>query len=87
MNKKLIILIVVSLVLAGLNVWSWNLTQKNDLQLAWVAFGLVWLNIVFGWVTNHRQPTLSYIFFSTGLIINALVLINYFWILQRGNLL
>lgn len=83
-GKRIIVLIIVSLVIAAINIWMWQLTEKNDLQLAWVAFGLVWLNLILSWITERRQPTIAYLCLSTSLIIEAILMVNYFW-MQKGS--
>jgi hypothetical protein len=82
--KKIIVLIIASLVIAAVNMWVWQLTEMNDLQLAWVAFGLVWLNLILSWITERRQPTIAYFCLSTSLIIEAILIVNYFW-MQKGS--
>jgi hypothetical protein len=85
--KKIIVLIIASLVIAAVNIWMWQLTEVNDLQLAWVAFGLVWLNLILSWITERRQPSIAYFCLSTSLIIEIILAINYFWIQKGGRFL
>jgi|GEM_PF-2728187 len=85
--KKFIVLIIVSLVIVAVNIWMWQLTEVNDLQLAWVTFGLVWLNLILSWVTERRQPNIAYFCLSTSLIIEAILVVNYFWIQKGGRFL
>jgi len=82
--KKIIVLIVASLVIAAINFWTWQLTEKIDLQLAWVAFSLVWVNLILSWITERRQRAISYLLLSSSLIIEAILLVNYFW-MQKGS--
>ena len=82
--KKIIVLIIASVIIIGLNIWTWQLTQTNDLQLAWIAFSLVWVNLILSWITERRQTTITYLLLSTSLIIEAILLVNYFW-MQKGS--
>jgi len=82
-TKKLIIDIGVSAVLAAVNILLWYIGQKSGEQIYWIAFVLVWFNIALAWLTRVRQKPISYIFLSTSLIVEILVLINIYWISTR----
>jgi hypothetical protein len=85
--KKNLYIIIATAVIAGLNVWLFIISQSLDIQLSYVAFVIVWIDLVVSWLINKRQPSLSYMFFSTALIVEALLAVNYFWIQKSGRYL
>ena len=84
--KKIIFPIVATLVIGGLNIWTFLLTNQTDLQFAWVSVAIVWIDLVIAWLINKKQPSISYMFFATGIIIDILLLVNYFWIQNPNRL-
>lgn len=85
--KKNLLQIIMTIVIAGLNVWLFIISQSVDAQLAYVAFVIVWIDLVVAWLIKKRQPSLSYMFMSTAIIINVLIAVNCFWIQKGGRFL
>lgn len=85
--KNNLFIIIATAVIAGLNVWLFIISQSLDIQLAYVAFVIVWIDLVVAWLINKKQPSLSYMFFATAIIVEALLAINYFWIQKSGRFL
>ena len=77
-------LIISTVVLAVANVLIWLRAQQTDLQLAWVAFILVWVDLVFSWLIMRSQRKISYIFIATAAVVEVLVTVYIFWVLQRS---
>lgn len=82
--KKLLYLVIVNLVLIAGNIFSWYVSLKLDYQLAWIAFVVIFLNIILSWVVRPRQKTIMYFFLSSSFIIELLLIINYYWIQRKG---
>lgn len=85
MQKKNFILITTSALLAVLNLFSWQLTLKIDIQLAWVALILVFVNLTLAWLVQRRNVYVALIFIGSSFLIEFLLLINYFWIYKLGK--
>jgi len=85
--KKNLFIIIATIIIAGLNVWLFIISQTIDIQLAYVAFVVVWIDLAVSWFINKKQPALSYMFFATALIVEALLAVNYFWIQKAGRYL
>lgn len=82
--KKILYLLIANVVLVGGNVFSWYISLKLDYQLAWIAFILVFINLVLSWLVYPKQKTIMYFFLSSSLIIELLLIINFYWIQRRG---
>jgi hypothetical protein len=78
--KKTHYYIIATIILAGLNVWAWNLNLKIDYQLAWIAFLLVFIDLAIGWFVYTKSEANLYLFFTSALIIELLLIINSLWI-------
>jgi len=83
--KKIYYFILATIVLVGLNIWVWGFTLQLDYQLGWIAFLLVFLNIAIAWLLYNKSEALMYFFFVCSLIIEILLIVNYFWIQQLGK--
>ncbi|MFH1855061.1 MAG: hypothetical protein ABH810_01485 [bacterium] len=82
--KKILTFLIINAVLVAGNIYAWLLTLKVDYQLAWVAFVIVLVNIILSLLVLSRQKTIMYFFATSSLIIELLLIINYFWIQGRG---
>lgn len=83
--KKIYYYIIASVVLAGINIWVWQITTRIDYQLAWIAFLLVWIDIALSWIVYKKAVTITYFFLSCALIIEILLIVNYYWIQGLGK--
>ena len=83
--KTIYYYLIATVVLAGLNIWVWTFTNAIDYQLAWIAFLLIWVNLALAWFIHTKSQALMYFFFSTSLVIEVLLIVNYFWIQQLGK--
>jgi len=83
MNKKIVMTIVATVLIAFVNILLLVLGSR-DSQFVWVAFMLVWANLLLGWLTQVRQPNITYMFFSVAIVIEAIIIINTYWILGRS---
>ncbi|MFH1767386.1 MAG: hypothetical protein ABH826_04875 [Patescibacteria group bacterium] len=85
--KKILTFLIINAILVAGNIYAWLLTLKVDYQLAWVAFVIVLVNIILSLLVLSRQKTIMYFFATSSLIIELLLIINYFWIQGRGLVL
>jgi hypothetical protein len=81
--QKLILDLSLTVAIAVLNVSSYLVGSKSGDQLYLVAFILVWFNLVFAWFVMKKRQPISYILFATSFVLEALVLINIYWIANR----
>lgn len=81
--KKYLVLIVATFIIAIANFVIWYFSKDAESQIFWIGFILVWFNLLLCWLTNFRQPYLTYLFLSTSVIIEILLLVNNFWISTR----
>lgn len=79
--KENLVLIIATVVIAAINVWLY--TKNDGLQVGFIAFVLVWFDLVLSWITFRRQQAIGYIYLSAGLIIEILLAVNIFWISTR----
>ena len=85
MKKNNTIFIVSSIILAGLNLYGWQITLKLDTQLAWVALVLVFVNLILSWLMWRRNRYIAVLFITASFLIEVLILVNYFWIQIVGR--
>lgn len=83
--KTIYYYLIASVVLGGVNIWSWTITNRIDYQLGWIAFLLVWINLVLAWILYSKSQAIMYFFLTSSLVIEVLLIINYFWIQQLGK--
>ena len=81
LNKTTLMGIATILLAAG-NILIYFLT-KYDSQIVWIGFILVWLNLVLGWFTYRRLPSVSYLFLITSLLIELLIVIDIYWVSSK----
>lgn len=76
-------MIISTVIIGGINIFSWYASKNLDPQIVWIGFILVWFNLLLSWLTFARQPYISYIFISSSFVIEAMVLINNFFVSTR----
>ncbi len=84
MNKNLFFVILTA-VCAGLNLYGWQITLKMDVQLAWIALILVFLNLLLAWLTWRKNKYIAVLFVGSSFIIELLIFINFFWVQKIGR--
>lgn len=85
MIKRNLIFIITSIVIAGLNIYGWQITLKLDTRLAWIALALIFLNLILAWLTWRRNRYISYLFVTSSLIVELIIFNNYFWLQKIGR--
>lgn len=85
MIKKSLVFIVVSVACAGLNLYGWQITLKLDVQLAWIALILVFVNLILAWLMWRRNKYIALLFIGTGLLIELLIFVNYYYLQTSGR--
>jgi len=72
-----------TVILAAANFVIYFLTRGSNDQVVWIGFTLVWLNLILSWLTYRRLPEISYLFLSTSLLIELLLVIDIYWVASR----
>jgi len=66
------------------NVVAFIFSRNTDfVQMAWIAFVLVWLNIFVGVFAHQKQPQIYILYYFASLLILSLSLLNIFWLSTR----
>jgi len=82
-KKQYFPMIIMTIIVGGANIFVWYISKNLDSQIVWIGFTLVWFNLLLSWLTFARQHYISYMFVSTGLIIETMVLVNNYWVATR----
>jgi len=85
MIKRNLIFIIVSIITAGLNLYGWQITLKLDTQLAWIALILVFVDLVLAWLMWRRNKYIALLFIGTGLLLELLIFVNYYYLQTTGR--
>lgn len=76
--------ILVTVLLSLLNIYVGYLAFTGQNTIFWLAFILVWFNLLFGWLVQKRQLVLASLFWMSAVIIAILSLLYKFVILGRS---
>lgn len=74
---------LITVVLCVVNIYVGYLAFTDKNTIFWLAFILVWFNLLFGWLVQKKQLILASLFWLSALIIAALSLLYKFVILGR----
>lgn len=81
--KKYYTLIALSVLLIASNILIFWFSKNNQLEMRWVGFSLVWLNLIISWVTFGRKKDITYLFLAGSAAILIFLLVNNYWVSTR----